>query len=167
VVDAQPVRNHFLSSAARLGITEAPADLKAQVGAHRETKLTTTDLPSHSKAKGMRILIFLSMLVLHVILTACSSLPIRPIPESTANSEIASFGTVAIIGCKDYQAISNYELDCQGRSKQLADMFERTELFTEVLIGRSDADYWVELNPYSRYPYYASMGHNPGFLYYH
>lgn len=90
-------------------------------------------------------------------------MPTRSIPALKTSEPIAPIGDVTIVGCEKYQA-QEYELDCESKSADLAGMLEGTKLFSRVLKGDHEADYLIELKPYSRYPYQFSIGHNPGIL---
>ncbi len=102
-----------------------------------------------------------TFILLLLQLTGCSSMPIRSVPQPKVMADILPLGDVSIIGCEEYQ-LAEHELDCEARSVTLARMLEKTKLFNKVVIGEPKADYLVELKPYSRYPYYFGIDHNPG-----
>ncbi len=109
----------------------------------------------------MRIQILLAALF---YLVGCSSMPTRDIPEERANPEILQLRSVSIDGCEEYKLDSDYEIGCNEKMEQLSAMLESTELFSKVEIQNDETEYVIKLKPYSRYPYYLSIGHNPGVL---
>lgn len=89
-------------------------------------------------------------------------MPIRSIPDLHHNVDVVVYGSASIIGCEEYKPKYGYEVDCKYKSVELADALRKTKLFTSVVLEERDADYLIELKSYVRYPYYHSIGHNPG-----
>ena len=108
----------------------------------------------------------LSLIITALTLNACTSMPVRDVPNIDKSLNDISFGTLAIIGCEvAEQETSRFLLGCADKSQHLAYALERTKLFSDIFVGKSNsADYLITLKPYDRKPYYASIGHNPGIL---
>jgi len=92
-------------------------------------------------------------------------MPIRNIPEITSSNPVHFLGNVAIVGCENTsENHTNFETLCKMQSEKLEYALKETGLFSNIIMKKEKADYYIFIKNSSATPYYKSISHNPGIL---
>ncbi|MCW8935897.1 MAG: hypothetical protein OQK98_14330 [Gammaproteobacteria bacterium] len=71
-------------------------------------------------------------------------MPIRNIPETTHDQTNISLGKVAVTGCeRDFMKTTKFDFWCEEKSLILRNTLLKTNLFSEIVKNKDDADYHV------------------------
>ena len=97
------------------------------------------------------------------LLTSCISVYIRDIPKIINSEELTNLDEASLVGCEKYE-LKKYELGCESKMHSLAEALKETQLFKAISQKNKNARYIITLKPYTRLPYYYSIGHSPGAL---